>query len=51
MSKKEVKENRLVDCVLHDDDSLLTFDAWWKTIDEDETVEVQNPHHRLVEDH
>ena len=20
--------------------------AWWKTIDEDETVEVQNPHHR-----
>ena len=46
MSKKEVKENRLVDCVLHDDDGLLTFDAWWKTIDEDETVEVQYPHHR-----
>ena len=35
MTKREVQEKRLVDCVLQDDDELLTFALWWTTKDED----------------
>lgn len=35
---------KLVDCVLCEDDKVLTFAAWWKTVDEDDVVEVQYPH-------
>ena len=46
MTKREVEEKRLVDCVLQEDDQLLTFALWWKSKDEDDIVEVQYPHHR-----
>lgn len=46
MTKKEVTEKKLVDYVLNGDDELLTFQAWWKTLDDDEVVEVQYPHER-----
>ena len=46
MTKREVQEKRLVDCVLQDDDKLLTSALWWTTKDEDDIVEVQYPHHR-----
>ena len=34
-------ERRLENGVLQNDDGLLTFAAWWKTVDDDEKVEVQ----------
>lgn len=43
--KKEVIERNLTDFVLNDDE-MLTFGAWWKTVDEDDAVEVQYPHER-----
>ena len=46
MTKREVQEKRLVDCVLQDDDELLTFALWWKTKDDNDTIKVQYPHHR-----
>ena len=46
MTKREVEEKRLVDCVLQEDDELLTFALWWKSKDEDDIVEVQYPHHQ-----
>lgn len=48
LSKKEVEEKRLVDCVLRDDDSgeTTTFATWWKDVEEDDIVEVQYPHDR-----
>ena len=46
MTKKEVIEQKLEDYVLHDDDEVQTFGAWWKTVDSDEVVEVQYPHER-----
>ena len=30
--------------MLHNDDDMLTFEAWWKLVDDDEVVEVQYPH-------
>lgn len=45
MSKKEVIEKNLTDFVLSEDDT-LTFGAWWKTLDDDDMVEVQYPHER-----
>ena len=30
--------------MLHDVDVNMTFDAWWKTVDDDEVLEVQYPH-------
>ena len=44
MSKQEVEDRQLVDCVLREDDEVLTFAAWWKTVDKDAVVEVQYPH-------
>ena len=45
MSKKEVEEKRLVDCVLQDDNGdMTTFATWWKSVEEDDIVEVQYPH-------
>ena len=46
MSKQEVEGRKLVDCVLREDDEVLTFAAWWKTVDKDAVVEVQYPHDR-----
>jgi hypothetical protein len=48
LSKKEVEEKRLVDCVLRDDDvcETTTFATWWKNVEEDDIVEVQYPHDR-----
>ena len=37
-------EKHLEDYVLHNDDDMLTFGAWWKLVDDDEVVEVQYPH-------
>ena len=37
-------ERRLENCVLQNDDGLLTFTAWWKTVDDDENVDVQFPY-------
>ena len=45
MTKDNVVEKRLENFVLHDlEDEMLTFDAWWKTVEGDEVVEVQYPH-------
>ena len=44
MSKQEVEDRNLVDCVLREDDEVLTFAAWWKTVEKDAVVEVQYPH-------
>ena len=44
LTKKEVAEKHLEDYVLHNDDDMLTFGAWWKLVDDDEVVEVQYPH-------
>ena len=41
---KEVEE-RSWSIVLREDE-VLTFAAWWKTVDKDEVVEVQYPHER-----
>ena len=41
MTKEEVE-----DSVLREDEEVLTFPAWWKTVDKDEVVEVQYPHER-----
>ena len=41
LTKKEVAEKHYV---LHNDDDMLTFGAWWKLVDDDEVVEVQYPH-------
>ena len=46
LTKKEVAEKRLEDYVLHDDDDMLTFGTWWKSVDDEEVVEVQYPHER-----
>ena len=46
MTKEEVEERKLVSCVLREDEEVLTFAAWWKTVDKDEVVEVQYPHER-----
>ena len=46
MTKKEVIEKQLEDYVLHEDESVHTFSAWWREIGEDDVVEVQYPHER-----
>jgi hypothetical protein len=46
MKKEEVEDRKLVDCVLREDEEVLTFAAWWKTVEKDEVVEVQYPHGR-----
>ena len=46
MLKKEVEKRKLVDYVLREDEEMLPFAAWWKTVDKDEVVEVQYPHDR-----
>ena len=47
MTKKDVVDKRLENFVLHDvDDDMTTFDAWWKTVDDDEVLEVQCPYER-----
>ena len=46
MMKEEIEEQRLRDCVLLDDDEVLSFAAWWKTVDKSERIEVQYPHDR-----
>ena len=47
MTKKNVVEKRLENFVLHDvEDGMLTFEVWWKTVEDDEVVEVQYPHER-----
>ena len=46
MTKSEVTQKRLVDHVLHDDDSAHTFSAWWTELDDTEVVNVQFPHER-----
>ena len=33
MTKEEVEDRKLVDCVLREDEEVLTFAAWWKTVD------------------
>ena len=42
MTKKEVIEKRLENFVLYDVESRTTFDVWWKTVDDEEAVEVQH---------
>ena len=44
MTKKEVKEHKLTDCVLCNTDKVLTFATWWKMMDEGDTLEVQYAH-------
>lgn len=47
MTKKEVTERRLENVVLcPDDGEMHTFEMWWKSLDEDEDVEVKFPHER-----
>ena len=47
MTKKNVVEKRLENFVLHDvEGGMLTFEVWWKTVEDDEVVEVQYPHER-----
>lgn len=45
MTKKEVIEEKLTNNVIRDDGT-LTFGVWWKTLDDDDTVDVQYPHER-----
>ena len=46
MTKKQVLEQKLQEYVLYniEETEMLTFGAWWKTLDDDEVVEVQYPH-------
>ena len=46
MSKEEVEE-KLVDYVLRDDEDgeLATFATWWRSVERDDIVKVQYPHH------
>ena len=45
MTKQDVVEKRLEKFVLHDvEDDMLMFEAWWKTVEDDEVLEVQYPH-------
>ena len=44
MSKKEVEEKRLVDCVLRDDNGEMTTFATGGSVEEDDIVEVQYSH-------
>ena len=32
--------------MLHDDDNMLSFGSWWKTVNDEDIVEVQFPHQR-----
>ena len=41
-----MEERKLVDYVLREDEEMLPFAAWWKTVDKDKVVEVQYPHDR-----
>ena len=43
---EELVEQKLEEHVLHDDDELQTFGAWWKTVEDDKVVEAQYPHER-----
>ena len=43
MKKKTVIESKLTAHVVNDDET-LTFGSWWKTLDDDDLVEVQYPH-------
>ena len=43
MSKDEVEGRKLTAHVLNEDET-LTFGAWWKTLEDDDIVEVQYPH-------
>lgn len=46
MTKAEVEEKKLKTFVLYDDEEMLTFAAWWKSLSEAEEVYVQFPHDR-----
>ena len=47
MTKKEVVEKRLENFVVNDiGDEMLTFEAWWRTVEDDEMLEVQYPRER-----
>jgi len=46
MTKREVCQKKLESHVLHEDDDLLTFSVWWRTVADEEKVEVQFPHER-----
>lgn len=46
MTKAEVEEKKLTAFVLHDDDDLVTFAVWWKSLANSEEVEVQYPQDR-----
>ena len=41
ITKQDVVEKRLENFILHD---MLTMVAWWKTVEDDEVVELQYPH-------
>ena len=45
LTKKEVLERNLKNYAIRDDGT-LTFELWWKTLEDDDTVEVQYPHQR-----
>ena len=46
MSKSEVEEQRLEQYVLREDEDMLTFCSWWKSLENEDEVEVQFPHQR-----
>ena len=46
MTKEEVKQHRLEEYVIRDDDDVLTFSVWWKGVADDDIVEIQFPHDR-----
>ena len=44
-TKPDVVEKRLEKFELHDgEDKMLTFEAWWKTVEDDKVVGMQYPH-------
>ena len=47
MTKHDVCQKKIdtyVPYVLHDEEAIQTFTAWWKSLTDDETVEVQYPY-------
>ena len=44
MTKHDVCQKKLDTYVLHDEEAIQTFTAWWKSLTDDETVEVQYLH-------
>ena len=46
MTKSEVEEERLGECVVMPQGCEMSFMAWWKQLSSDSTVNVRYPHYR-----